>query len=115
MQVGPMNGVVRCAESSFDRFSQRRTEQKAAIVPTSLVECYWFDAGASKPFGNPQPMQEARSVGANLDAGTDLAKRACLLVDLHIEPRPEQYPRCGETADSAADTRDRGPTRDDHT
>ena len=39
-----------------DRLPQRRTEQNAAIVPSSLVECHRFDAGLLKHFGKPQSM-----------------------------------------------------------
>src|SRR5262245_32015349 len=51
MEIRPMEGVVRRTESGLDRFPQRRTEQNAAIVPSSLVECLRFDAGLLEYFG----------------------------------------------------------------
>jgi hypothetical protein len=90
MQIRPMEGVVRCAERGLNRFPQRRTEQNAAIVPSSLVECHRFDAGLLKHFGKPQSMEQARSVGPDIDAGADFAESPCLLVDVHIESRPQQ-------------------------
>jgi len=37
-----------------------------------------------------QSHQDARGIRADLDAGADLAERARLLVDVNVEPRPQQ-------------------------
>ncbi len=51
-------------------------------------------------------MQNARRIGADIDAGADLAERPRLLVDVHIEARLEQAQGRAEAADAAADDRD---------
>ena len=50
-----------------------------------------------------QRMQHARAVGADLHAGADLAQFRRLLVDLDLDPAPDQRERAGEPADAAAD------------
>ena len=52
-------------------------------------------------------MEDARGVGADLDAGADLAERAGALVDVDVEPGLEQGQRRSETADAASDDADR--------
>ena len=47
-------------------------------------------------------MQDARSIGADLDARTDLAQRLRALIDMNIRARTQQRQRRGETADTAA-------------
>ena len=52
-------------------------------------------------------MQDAGGVGADLDAGADLAEHRRLLVDTDVEPGAQQRQCGGETADAAADHTDR--------
>ena len=53
-----------------------------------------------------EPDQQARGVGADLDAGADLADARRLLVDMDVEAGLQQMQRRGEAADAAADDRD---------
>ena len=62
MQIGTVQGIIRCAKSGLDHLTQGRAEQNSAVIPTSLVECGRLDAGFSEPFSKPEPMQDARSV-----------------------------------------------------
>jgi hypothetical protein len=94
MQIGTVQGIIWCAKSGLDRLTKRRTEQYSAVIPTSLVECGRLDAGLSEPFSKSEPMQEARSVRADIDAGTHFTERCCLLVDMHIETCA-QHRQCG--------------------
>src|SRR5580704_1909187 len=114
MEIAPMKRIIWSAESALDRLPERGAEQKAAVVPTPLVESQRFDAGPLERVGNPEPMQNARSVRADIDAGPDLAEDAGLLEDLHVESRAQQRGRRRETADAAADDRDRGPACEGH-
>src|SRR5687768_279828 len=50
--------------------------------------------------------QDARSVGADLDAGADLAKLGRLLEDLHVEPLPQEPQRRCQPADATPNDRD---------
>lgn len=77
--------IVRCTKSGFDLFTQRGAEQNTPIIPTPLVESYRLNARSPQHFGNPQSMQDARGVGANVDARADLAKHWRLLEHLHVE------------------------------
>jgi len=71
-------------------------------------ECHRFDADPLQHCLQSEAVQDARSVGANIDAGTDLSEGRCLLVDLHIESRPQSGQRRGKSANAAAN--DRRPT-----
>ena len=89
MQIGSMEGVVGRAESGLDQFPKRRTEQDATVIPASLLECRRFDADPLQHCLQSEAMQDARSVGANIDAGTDLSEGRCLLVNPHVESCPQ--------------------------
>ena len=54
----------------------------------------------------PEPDQQPRGVGADLDAGADFADARRLLVDVDVEPGLQKMQRGGESADAAADHRD---------
>jgi hypothetical protein len=99
---------ARCAELGLDRFAERCAEQEAAVVPTPLVERHRPDAGLAQCLGNAQPMQKARCVRPDIDAGADLAERPRLLVDPHVKAGSRQRRRGRKPADAAADDRDRG-------
>ena len=55
----------------------------------------------------PQGMEHARAVGADLHAGADLAQLGRLLVDLDLDAAQQQGERAGEPADAGADDDDR--------
>jgi hypothetical protein len=52
-------------------------------------------------------MEDARGVGADLDARADLAYRRGSLVDVDVEPGLQERERGRDAADAAADDRDR--------
>src|SRR5215472_7754433 len=108
MQVGAMKGVVGRAERRLDRLPQWRAKQKASIVPAPLVERARFDARPSQRVRDPEPIQNARRVGADIDAGADFAERFGLLVDLDLESGAQQRCRRRESTNAAADDCDRG-------
>ena len=51
------------------------------------------------------PMQNARRVGTDLDAGPQLGQRVRLLVDVHVDSHFEKRKRGSKTADPCADDR----------
>ena len=55
----------------------------------------------------PERMQHPRAVGADLDAGADLAQFFGLLVDRDIDATPQQRQRGSEPPDAAPDDCDR--------
>ena len=102
-QVGAMHLVVRRAERGLHGVRERRAQQRAAVLPAALVPRERLHAHARQRVGQAEPVQDARGVGADLDAGADLAERAGLLVDLDVEAGPQQRQRRGGAADAAAD------------
>ena len=57
-------------------------------------------------FGETEPVDDARGVGADLDAGADLAEAFRLLVDLNVMAGLEQVERRRRAANAAADDGD---------
>jgi len=69
------------------------------------MPCQWFYAHVRQRVGEAEPIQDARSVGADLDAGAHLAHRPRLFIDVHICACTQERQRCGEAADAAANDR----------
>ena len=101
-----MHLVVRGAERRLERLGERRAQQRAAVVPAALMPGQRPHAGRGELVGEPEPVQDARGVRADLDAGADLAQRRRLLVDMDVEARPQQRQRRRQAADAAADDAD---------
>ena len=53
-------------------------------------------------------MQDARSVGTDLDAGTDFAQRSRAFIDMHVQARTKEREGRGQAANAPADDCDRG-------
>ena len=105
-QVGAVHLVVREAELRLQRLRQRRAQERAAVVPAPLMPGQRTHAGARQRVGETEPVQDARGVRADLDAGADLAQRRRLLVDVHVQARAQQRERRREAADASADDAD---------
>src|ERR1700691_1342450 len=86
MQVTAMQRVVWRVESRLNRFPERGTDQEAAIVPAPLVKGLRPDAAVGELFGDPEAMENARRIRADIDAGANFAECLRLLVDVHVEP-----------------------------
>jgi hypothetical protein len=67
-------------------------------------------AGPRERLGEPEPVQHAGRVRADLHAGADLVERGRLLVHLHVEARSQQGERGGQAPDATADDADRAAT-----
>lgn len=102
-QVAAMEMIVGCTEALLDFRAQRRALQRATVVPALLVDGERSHAPALHRVPEAQPMQQARGVGADLQAGADLAEARRLLVDLNVESGLEQRQRRGQPADATAD------------
>jgi len=83
-QVGAVKVVIRCAEVLFAKVGQALTGEEAAIVPPMDFNRERAHCDSAKRVGETEPMQDAVGVGANLDAGADLAQ----LGRLFEKPRP---------------------------
>ena len=72
-----MELIVRETEGRFERLGQRAPEQGPTVVPASLVPA-GLHPGPGQFGGEPEPMEEARGVGTDLDAGpTSPSAAAC--------------------------------------
>jgi hypothetical protein len=90
---------MREPERGLQRLGERAAQQRAAVIPPALVPCDRLNPRRRQLLCQPQPVQYARRVRADLHAGADLAQRRCLLVHLHIEATTKQRQRRRETAD----------------
>jgi hypothetical protein len=108
-QVGTVELVVGEAERRLQRLGQRRAQQRAAVVPAALVPRQRLHAGPGQLLGEPEPVEDARGVRADLDAGADLAQRRRLLVHVDVEAGVQQRQRRAEAAEAPADDADRDP------
>ncbi len=105
-KVAAMEVIVRRAERCLDLGPERRALQGAAVVPAPLVNGERPHAGAIERRLEAEADQQARGVGADLDAGADLADARRLLVDMDVEPGLQQVQRGRQAADAAADDGD---------
>ena len=103
--VGAMHLIVRHAERRLHGLRDRRAQQRASVIPAALMPRERLHALVCQRLGEAQPVQDARGVRADLDAGADLAQLARLLVDVDVEARPQQRQRSRGAADAAADDR----------
>ena len=101
-----MEVIVGRAERRLDLRAKRRALQRAAVVPAPLVDGERPHAGAIEGRLEAEADQQARGVGADLDAGADFADARRLLVDVDVEPGLQQVQGGGEAADAAADDGD---------
>ena len=106
-QVGAVGLVMREAERLDHHVPERRAQQRPPVVPAALVEGQRAHAHTRQVVAQAQAVEDARGVGADLDAGADLAERVRALVDVDVEPGLEQGQRRSETADAASDDADR--------
>ncbi len=102
-EIGAVEVIVRRTEGLLDQSADGRALQGAAVVPAALVHGLRKDADPVHGRAQAEPMEQPRGVGADLDAGADLADARRLLVDLHVEAGLQQMQRGGEPADAAAD------------
>ena len=104
-QVRAMGVVIGKAEG-FARFpAERGLDQRLAFMAADRKSCR-LDA----PFGHvvfqAEPIQDARRVGADLDAGADRLDVRRLLQHESVDAALRQRERCGQPAYSGADDND---------
>ena len=74
MQLTPMENVMRRAELRFDVGRKPRLGQRAAVVPAPLMEKRRAVGDPGAFLAEPEPVQDARRVRADVDAGADFAQ-----------------------------------------
>jgi hypothetical protein len=84
-QVGAVCLVVREAERVDHCVAERRAQQRPPVVPAALVEVQRAHAHPRELVGQADAMENPRRVGADLDAGADLAHGCGALVDVDVE------------------------------
>src|SRR6266436_1813843 len=89
-EVAAMEVIVGRAEGGLNLGPDWCTLQSAAVVPALLVNGGWQHADLIESRLQPQPDQEARGVGTDLDTRADLADARRLLVDVDVESGLQQ-------------------------
>ena len=102
-QIGAVQGHVRRAVKLLAQRIERRALQGATVLPAPLVRADRAHPLAIEPFGEPEPVQDARRVWAHVDAAPDLGQLGRLLVDLDRETGAAQRQGGGQAADAGAD------------
>src|SRR5262245_36660723 len=97
-----MRLVMRKAESCFDGAGQWGAQQSAAVLPAPLVPGERTHTHFGEFVRKPQPMQDARRVGADLDAGANLAQDSRTFVNVYIEAGVQEGKRRSQAAEAAA-------------
>ena len=85
-----MHLVVREAKRGLDGLGERGTKERPAVVPAALMPGQGLHAHFRQGVGEAEAMQDARSVGTDLDAGPYLAQRPCSFIDVHIQARAKE-------------------------
>src|SRR5215470_5674988 len=105
-EIAAVEVIVGRPEGRFDLGAERRALQGAAVVPAALVH-------GERPHTHfvhcrleSEANEQARGIGADLDAGADLADPRRLLVDLDVEAGLQEVQGGGEPAEAAADDGD---------
>ncbi len=101
-EIAAMEMIVGRAERRLDLRSQRSALQGAAVVPAPLMH-------AGRPYAprihrvlEAETMQQPRRIGADLDAGADLAESRRRFVHMDVATRLQHRERSREPADTAA-------------
>ena len=93
-QVGAVGVVVGRAELCLRACAERRVVEAVAIIPGAVVASLRIHAGARERLAEPERAQDAGGVGADLDAGANLAERFGLLEELGVDAaRPQRQQR----------------------
>jgi hypothetical protein len=69
---------------------ERSSKKGAAVVPAPLMPCQGLHTQPCQLFGKAEAMQNARSVGADLEAGPYLGQRFRLFVHVDIDACTQQ-------------------------
>ena len=105
MEVGAVDLVVgRAVETLVLGGERELLDDLRGIVEAEHVGC-GADRHGRDRFADAEMGKHVHGVGAELDAGADLAQLRCLLVDLDVEARLQQAGRRRQSADSG--TRDK--------
>ncbi len=102
MQVGPVDHGVGLAEAGAEGIAERDARHHFAREAVHHDEVVDEDGRALDPLPDTQAVEHAEDVGAELDAGADLAELAGLLEDGRAHALARQSQGDGEPADTAA-------------
>ena len=101
-QVPTMHLIIRKAEGFEHRIAERRPQQSAAVLPATLMKSQRPHAELGQFLAEAEMLDDARGVGADLDAGADLAHRARLLIDMDVKAGAQQIERSRRPTNAAA-------------
>ncbi len=101
-----MKMIVGRAEKPHAFVAERRLHQDAAVVPADEFERQRPHPDPLERFAQSETVQDARCVGAYLNAGADFVQLRGLLEDLDVEPGASKRERRRQASDSAPDNYD---------
>ncbi len=101
-----MHLIIRKAEGIENRIAERGLQQSATVLPAPLMKGQRPHAELGQFLAETEMLDDARGVGADLDAGTDLAQRASLLIDMDVKAGAQQIQRSRRPPNATADDRD---------
>ena len=105
-QIRAMKMIVGRAEKPHAFVAERRLHQDAAVVPADEFERKRPHPDPLERFAQSEAVQDARCVGAYLNAGADFVQLRGLLEDLDVEPGAGKRERRRQASDSAPDNYD---------
>ena len=104
-QIGAVDRQMRRAVKRLAHRVECRLLQGAAVVPAPLMGAARAHRLAVEPRPEAEPIEDARGIGAHVDAAADLGQPCRLLVDIDRKPGPAQRQRRAEAADPGPDHR----------
>jgi hypothetical protein len=105
-QIRAMKVIVRGAEEAHALVAERRPHQDAAVVPAQELERKWPHPDALERRAQSEAVQDARRVGAYLNAGPDFVQLWSLLEYLDVDPGAGKRDRRSQASDSTPDNYD---------
>jgi hypothetical protein len=103
VQIGAMQHEMRRAKALDVLVAEIEPVPGLARAPVPQLATLGPDLHPAERRFQAEREQDARAVGADLDAGADLPELARLLVDLDVDAAREQGERRGQATDARAD------------
>ena len=103
MDVGAVDHRIGVAKAGAEGLADRKAPDHAGVDRVHHDQLVGEHGAAARVLAHAQCVQGGKGVGAELDAGADLADLAGLLQQRDAQAQPGQRQRRGQAADAAAD------------
>src|SRR6516165_6641695 len=102
MEIAAMHHPIGCAKALKGVAAKIKELPDRIAVPQPHLLCCWLRHDLLHGQAEPQCDQDARSVGAELNASAELVQLIGLFVELNVEAALDEGKRRGETAEPGA-------------